>query len=92
MVAGSGVVGGMLAIGALPFALDSCLPTTRHRALAFCDTSPTLSQRPGRRHLAALVATVALINAANRMAVLVHQKGGSYEVGMFGNMTANLTN
>jgi AhpD family alkylhydroperoxidase len=42
--------------------------------------------------VAALVATVALINAANRMAVLVHQKGGSYEVGMFGNMTANLTN
>ena len=41
--------------------------------------------------VAALVATVALINAANRMAVLVHQKGGSYEVGMFGNMTANLT-
>ena len=42
--------------------------------------------------IAALVAAVALINAANRMAVLVHQKGGSYEVGMFGTMTANLTN
>jgi AhpD family alkylhydroperoxidase len=39
--------------------------------------------------IAALVAVVALINAANRMAVLVHQKGGSYEVGMFGNMTEN---
>jgi hypothetical protein len=36
----------MLAIGALLFALDS-----RHRAPTFCDTSPTLSQRPGRRHL-----------------------------------------
>ncbi|MFI6048911.1 carboxymuconolactone decarboxylase family protein [Streptomyces violascens] len=33
--------------------------------------------------IAALVALVALINAANRMAVIVHQRGGSYEVGMF---------
>lgn len=41
--------------------------------------------------IAALVATVALINAANRMAVLVHQKGGSYQPGMFAHMTANLT-
>jgi len=32
---------------------------------------------------AALVALVALINAANRLAVIVHQKGGSYEPGMF---------
>ncbi|MFD3734844.1 carboxymuconolactone decarboxylase family protein [Streptomyces sp. NPDC058632] len=31
---------------------------------------------------AALVALVALINAANRLAVIVHQKGGSYEPGM----------
>ena len=34
--------------------------------------------------LAALVCVVAMINAANRLAVIVHQKGGSYEVGMFG--------
>jgi AhpD family alkylhydroperoxidase len=33
--------------------------------------------------LAALVALVAVINAANRLAVIVHQKGGSYEPGMF---------
>ncbi len=33
--------------------------------------------------VAALVCLVALINAANRMAVITHQKGGSYEVGMF---------
>ncbi|GGV80021.1 alkyl hydroperoxide reductase AhpD [Streptomyces griseoloalbus] len=33
--------------------------------------------------IAALVAQVALINAANRLAVIVHQKGGSYEAGMF---------
>ncbi|MEV4825384.1 carboxymuconolactone decarboxylase family protein [Micromonospora sp. NPDC049274] len=31
--------------------------------------------------VAALVALVALINAANRLAVIVHQRGGSYEVG-----------
>lgn len=33
--------------------------------------------------IAALVSLVALINAANRMAVIVHQRGGSYEPGMF---------
>jgi len=33
--------------------------------------------------LAALVSLVALINAANRLAVILHQKGGSYETGMF---------
>jgi AhpD family alkylhydroperoxidase len=32
---------------------------------------------------AALVCLVALINAANRLAVILHQKGGSYEPGMF---------
>jgi AhpD family alkylhydroperoxidase len=34
--------------------------------------------------VAALVALVAQINAANRLGVIVHQKGGSYEPGMFG--------
>jgi AhpD family alkylhydroperoxidase len=33
--------------------------------------------------IAALVAEVALINAANRLAVIVHQKGGSYQAGSF---------
>ncbi len=33
--------------------------------------------------VAALIALVALINAANRLAVIVHQRGGSYEPGMF---------
>jgi AhpD family alkylhydroperoxidase len=33
--------------------------------------------------VAALVALVAMINAANRLAVIVHQKGGSYEPGTF---------
>ncbi|MFI6347149.1 carboxymuconolactone decarboxylase family protein [Streptomyces sp. NPDC050560] len=36
--------------------------------------------------IAALVALIALINAANRLAVIVHQKGGSYEAGMFSAM------
>jgi AhpD family alkylhydroperoxidase len=33
--------------------------------------------------IAALVCLVGMINAANRLAVIVHQKGGSYEPGMF---------
>jgi AhpD family alkylhydroperoxidase len=33
--------------------------------------------------IAALVSLVALVNAANRLAVIVHQQGGSYEPGMF---------
>ena len=33
--------------------------------------------------IAALVCLVAMINAANRLGVIVHQKGGSYEPGMF---------
>ena len=37
---------------------------------------------------AALVCLVALINAANRVAVIVHQKGGSYQAGMFASMTS----
>ncbi|WP_027343073.1 carboxymuconolactone decarboxylase family protein [Hamadaea tsunoensis] len=36
--------------------------------------------------VAALVCLVALINAANRMAVIVHQKGGSYQAGKFADM------
>ncbi|MEJ2864567.1 carboxymuconolactone decarboxylase family protein [Actinomycetospora flava] len=37
--------------------------------------------------LAALICLVALINAANRLAVIVHQRGGSYEAGMLARMT-----
>jgi AhpD family alkylhydroperoxidase len=33
---------------------------------------------------AALIALVAQMNSANRLAVIVHQKGGAYEPGMFG--------
>ena len=35
---------------------------------------------------AALVCLVAMINAANRLAVIAHQKGGSYQPGMFASM------
>ena len=37
--------------------------------------------------VAALVGAVAMINAANRLAVIVRQKGGSYEPGMFASLT-----
>jgi AhpD family alkylhydroperoxidase len=36
--------------------------------------------------IAALVCLVAMINAANRLGVIVRQKGGSYEPGMFDSM------
>ena len=36
--------------------------------------------------IAAMVSLVAMINAANRLAVIVHQQGGSYEPGMFDSM------
>jgi len=63
-------------------------------ALAFAEEG-TLLTREGvsdetwanvRKHyddeqVAALVCLVGLINAANRMAVITHQKGGSYETG-----------
>lgn len=38
--------------------------------------------------IAALVSLVALVNAANRLSVIVHQRGGSYEAGMFAAATA----
>ncbi|MEU8122546.1 carboxymuconolactone decarboxylase family protein [Spirillospora sp. NPDC049024] len=34
----------------------------------------------------ALVSLVAMINAANRLGVILHQKGGSYETGAFADM------
>jgi AhpD family alkylhydroperoxidase len=55
------------------------------------DASPGVSDETWaqvRKHyddgqIAALIAGVALINAANRLAVIVHQRGGGYEPGMF---------
>jgi AhpD family alkylhydroperoxidase len=37
--------------------------------------------------IVALVSLIAMVNAANRLAVIVHQQGGSYEPGMFASMT-----
>jgi AhpD family alkylhydroperoxidase len=38
--------------------------------------------------IAALIALIAMINAANRLGVIVRQQGGSYEPGMFDSLTA----
>jgi AhpD family alkylhydroperoxidase len=58
------------------------------------DASPGVSDETWaqvRKHydddqIVALIAVVAMINAANRLAVIVHQQGGSYEPGMFAAM------
>ena len=55
------------------------------------DASPGVSDETWARvrehydddQIAALIAEVALINAANRLAVIVHQRGGDYQVGRF---------
>jgi AhpD family alkylhydroperoxidase len=55
------------------------------------DASPGVSDETWARvrehydddQIAALIAGIALINAANRLAVIVHQRGGDYQVGMF---------
>lgn len=52
------------------------------------DTWAQLCKHYDDDQIAALVALVALINAANRLAVILHQKGGSYEPGMFASMTS----
>ena len=41
--------------------------------------------------IAALVALIALINAANRLGVIVHQRGGSYQAGMLAASTETLS-
>ena len=38
--------------------------------------------------VACLVCGIAMINAANRMGVILHQKGGSYELGMLAGLTS----
>ncbi len=47
------------------------------------DTWDQLRKHYDDDQIAALVCLVALINAANRLGVIVHQQGGSYEPGMF---------
>ena len=48
---------------------------------------------PVRKHydddqIAALICLVAMINAANRLGVIVRQQGGSYQPGMFASLTS----
>ena len=60
------------------------------------DASPGVSDETWaqvRKHyddnqVAALVCLVAMINAANRLGVIVRQKGGSYEAGMLASFTS----
>ncbi|MER6691046.1 carboxymuconolactone decarboxylase family protein [Streptomyces minutiscleroticus] len=47
------------------------------------ETWARVREHYGDDEVAALVCLVALVNAANRLAVIVHQRGGSYEAGMF---------
>ncbi|MFI5611792.1 carboxymuconolactone decarboxylase family protein [Amycolatopsis sp. NPDC051903] len=53
------------------------------------DTWAAARKHFGDDELAALVCLVAMINAANRMNVIVRQEGGAYEPGMFAEYVAN---
>jgi AhpD family alkylhydroperoxidase len=67
---------------ALAFAEEGTRLADAH--LGVCDeTWAEARKHYDDEQLAALVCQVALINAANRLAVIVHQAGGSYEPGMF---------
>lgn len=67
---------------ALAFAEEGTRLADAHRGVAD-DTWAAIREHYDDDRIAALVALVSLINAANRMAVIVHQKGGSYRPGMF---------
>jgi AhpD family alkylhydroperoxidase len=47
------------------------------------DTWAHVSKHYDEDQIAALVCLVSLVNAANRLAVIVHQQGGSYQAGTF---------
>ncbi|MET9632207.1 carboxymuconolactone decarboxylase family protein [Lentzea sp. NPDC006480] len=49
------------------------------------DTWANLRKHYDDEQTAALVCLIGLINAANRMAVITHQKGGSYQAGAMAN-------
>jgi AhpD family alkylhydroperoxidase len=53
------------------------------------DTWANVRKHYDDEEVAALVCLVGLINAANRMAVITHQKGGSYEVGAMAHFENN---
>ena len=67
---------------ALAFAEEGTRLADAHQGVSD-ETWAQVRKHYGDDEIAALVALVALINAANRLAVTVHQKGGSYEPGMF---------
>ncbi|GGP85418.1 carboxymuconolactone decarboxylase family protein [Streptomyces melanogenes] len=67
---------------ALAFAEESTRLADAHQGVSD-ETWAQVRKHYDDDQTAALVSLVALINAANRLAVPVHQKGGSYEVGMF---------
>jgi AhpD family alkylhydroperoxidase len=52
------------------------------------DTWAELRKHFDDDQIAALVCLVAMINAANRLGVILNQQGGSYEPGMFASMTS----
>ncbi|MEU1075479.1 MULTISPECIES: carboxymuconolactone decarboxylase family protein [unclassified Streptomyces] len=66
---------------ALAFAEEGTRLADAHRGVSD-ETWARVREHYDDDQIAALVALTALINAANRLAVTVHQKGGSYEVGM----------
>jgi alkylhydroperoxidase family enzyme len=78
-------------------------PAAAQAALALCEEGTRLADASHgvsdetwaqvRKHYdedqaAALVCLVAMINAANRMGVIVRQKGGSYQPGMLAGFTS----
>ncbi|GAA0261906.1 carboxymuconolactone decarboxylase family protein [Actinomadura nitritigenes] len=52
------------------------------------ETWNQLRKHYGDDEIVALVSLVAMINAANRLGVILHQKGGSYEAGAFAAMSS----
>ncbi|MFC9123622.1 carboxymuconolactone decarboxylase family protein [Streptomyces sp. NPDC057067] len=67
---------------ALAFAEEGTRLTDAHQGVSD-ETWDQVRKHYDDDRLAALISLVALINAANRLAVITHQKGGSYEAGMF---------
>jgi AhpD family alkylhydroperoxidase len=67
---------------ALAFAEEGTRLADAHHGVSD-ETWAQVSKHYDDDQIAALVSLVALINAANRLAVIVHQQGGSYEPGMF---------
>ena len=71
---------------ALAFAEEGTRLADHHHGVSD-DTWSQVRKHYDDDQLAALIALVALINAANRMNVIVRNPAGSYEPGMFAHMT-----